>query len=154
MSTNTSAASRTTSSRPSATPTDSSACAASRASSAAKGDITALLDHLDHVIKKFGAEHAAIGCDVAYVSRFEKEERAKIRKRADGSTPLGSAGGRWEHLWPKDDFETTPEAEQSIAWTNWPLFTLGMVMRGHSDDAIRKVLGGNVMRVLQANTPA
>ena len=47
-----------------------------------KGDITALMDHLDHVIKKFGAQHAAIGCDVSYVSRFEKEERAKIRKRA------------------------------------------------------------------------
>jgi membrane dipeptidase len=117
-----------------------------------KGDITALLDHLDHVIRKFGARHAAIGCDVAYVSRFEKEERAKIRKRADGSTPLGGAGGRWEHLWPKDNFETTPEMEQSIAWTNWPLFTLGMVMRGHSDEVIRQVLGGNVMRVLQANT--
>ena len=119
-----------------------------------KGDITALMDHLDHVIRKFGARHAAIGCDIAYVSRFEKEERAKIRKRADGSTPLGSSGGRWEHLWPKDDFETTPEMDQSVAWTNWPLFTLGMVMRGHSDDAIRQVLGGNVMRVLQANTPA
>jgi membrane dipeptidase len=118
-----------------------------------KGDITALLDHLDHVIGKFGVRHAAIGCDVAYVSRFEKEERAKIRKRADGSTPLGG-GGRWEHLWPKDNFETTPEMEQSIAWTNWPLFTLGMVMRGHSDEAIRQVLGGNVMRVLQANTLA
>ena len=116
-----------------------------------KGDITALLDHLDHVIKKFGARHAAIGCDVAYVSRFEKEERAKIRKRADGTSPLGGAGDKWEHLWPKDNFETTPEMEQSVAWTNWPLFTLGMVMRGHSDDAIRQVLGGNVMRVLQAN---
>lgn len=119
-----------------------------------KGDITALLDHLDHVIKKFGARHAAIGCDVAYVSRFEKEERAKIRKRADGTSPLGGAGDKWEHLWPKDNFETTPEMEQSVAWTNWPLFTLGMVMRGHSDDAIRQVLGGNVMRVLRANTPA
>ena len=116
-----------------------------------KGDITALLDHLDHVIKKFGAEHAAIGCDTAYVSRFEKEERAKIQRRPDGSSPLGSAGDRWEHLWPKDDFQTTPEAEQSVAWSNWPLFTLGMIMRGHSDDAIRKVIGGNMLRVLQAN---
>ena len=119
------------------------------------GDITALLDHLDHVIKKFGARHAAIGCDVSYVSRFEKEERAKIPKRADGSSPFGRGGGdRWEHLWPKDNFETTPEMDQSVAWTNWPLFTLGMVMRGYSDEAIRLVLGGNVMRVLQANTAA
>ena len=119
-----------------------------------KGDITALLDHLDYVIKKFGAQHAGIGCDVAYVSRFEKEERAKIMKRPDGSSTLGGAGDRWEHLWPKDDYQTTIEAEQSIAWTNWPLFTLGMVMRGHSDDAIRQVIGGNVMRVLRANAAA
>ena len=116
------------------------------------GDITALLDHLDHVIRKFGAQHAAIGCDVAYVSRFDREERAKVKKRADGSSPLGSGGGRWEHLWPKDDFTATPEAEQSIAWTNWPLFTLGLVMRGHSDEAIRQILGGNMLRVLRANT--
>lgn len=114
-----------------------------------KGDITALLDHLDHVIRKFGADHAAIGCDVAYVSRYDKEERLKIARRPDGSSPLGSAGDRWEHLWPKDDYQTTPQAEQSIAWTNWPLFTLGMVMRGHSDETIRKVLGGNVLRVLR-----
>ena len=116
-----------------------------------KGDIAALLDHLDHVIAKFGAQHAAIGCDVAYVSRFDKAERLKIQKRPDGASPLAGAGDRWEHLWPKDDFQTTPEAEQSIAWTNWPLFTLGMVMRGHSDETIRKVIGGNVMRVVKAN---
>ncbi len=119
-----------------------------------KGDITALLDHLDHVIKKFGARHAAIGCDTAYVSRFDKEERAKIQKRADGTSPLGGAGDRWEHLWPKDDFQSTPEADLSVSWSNWPLFTLGMIMRGHSDDAIRQVIGGNIMRVLKANTLA
>jgi membrane dipeptidase len=116
-----------------------------------KGDIHAFLDHLDHLIRKFGPEHAAIGCDIAYVSRFDKEERAKIQKRPNGTSPLGGTGERWEHLWPKDDFRTTPDAERSIAWTNWPLFTLGMIMRGHGDDAIREVLGGNVMRVLKAN---
>ena len=119
-----------------------------------KGDIHALLDHLDHVVKKFGDEHAAIGTDIAYTSRFEKEERAKIMKRPDGSSPLGGAGDRWEHLWPKDEYQTTIEAEQSIAWTNWPLYTLGLIMRGHSDETIRKILGGNVMRVLRANAVA
>lgn len=116
-----------------------------------KGDIGAFLDHLDHVVKKFGGDHAAIGTDVAYVSRFEKEERLKIVKRTDGSSALGGGGDRWEHLWPKDDYVTDPASEQSIAWTNWPLFTLGLVMRGHSDDTIRKILGGNVLRVLRAN---
>ncbi len=116
-----------------------------------KGDITAMMDHLDHVLKKFGAEHAAIGVDTAYTSRFDKEERAKVLRRPDGSSALGGSGDRWEHLWPQDDFRTTPEAERSVAWSNWPLFTLGMVMRGHSDDTIRQVLGGNVLRVLAAN---
>ena len=113
-----------------------------------KGDITAMMDHLDHLIKKFGSKHAAIGCDVAYTSRFEKEERAKLVKAPGGSSD------RWEHLWPKDEYQTTLEAEQSIAWANWPLFTLGLIMRGHKDDDIRQILGGNMLRVLRANAVA
>jgi membrane dipeptidase len=110
-----------------------------------KGDITALLDHLGYLIQKFGPQHAAIGCDVAYTSRFDKEERAKLLKAP------GGPADKWEHLWPKDDYQTTIEAEQSVAWSNWPLFTLGLVMRGHSDDTIRQILGGNMLRVLRAN---
>jgi membrane dipeptidase len=115
-----------------------------------KGDITAFIDHIDYVAKKFGTEHVAIGTDTSYVSRFEKEERAKIQRRADGSVP-GGAGPKWDHLWPKDDFQTTPEMDQSLAWTNWPLFTLGLVQRGYTDDAIRQILGGNILRVAKAN---
>ena len=36
---------------------------------------------------------------------------------------------------------------QSTAWTNFPLFTVGMVQRGYADDDIRKILGGNILRV-------
>jgi membrane dipeptidase len=117
----------------------------------AKGDMLAFLDHLDYLVKKFGSEHAAIGTDVSHVSRFDVEERRKIAKRPDGSMPLNAAGPRWEHLWPQDNFKTTAEAERSIAWTNWPLFTLGLVMRGHRDEDIQKILGGNVLRVIRAN---
>jgi membrane dipeptidase len=116
-----------------------------------KGNIVSMLDHLDYLVKKFGAEHAAIGTDTSYVSRFDTEERRLVKRRADGSSPLGVAGPRWEHLWPRDDIETTPEAERSIAWTNWPLFTLGLAMRGHRDEDIQKILGQNVLRVLRAN---
>ncbi|WP_050025752.1 membrane dipeptidase [Verrucomicrobium sp. BvORR034] len=115
-----------------------------------KGDIVAMMDHLDHLLKKFGPTHVAIGTDVGYLSRFDKAERLKVKRRADGSSPLSTPGPSWEHLWPKDDFQTTLEAEQSLAWTNWPLFTLGLVMRGHKDDDIRAVLGQNMLRVLRA----
>ena len=108
------------------------------------------VDHIDYVVKRFGIEHVAIGTDTSYVSRFEKEERAKIQRRADGSLPLG-ASPRWDHLWPRDDFQTTLEMDQSVAWTNWPLFTLGLVQRGYTDEAIRKIIGGNTLRVTRAN---
>ena len=107
------------------------------------GDIQALLDHIDYAIKTFGADHVAIGTDVAYRSQFTADEAGKIPRR-------GPSRIRFAALWPEDDFATLPSMTRSLAWTNWPVFTVGMVQRGHSDEAIRKVLGGNVLRVARA----
>jgi membrane dipeptidase len=113
------------------------------------GDIRDFLNHLDYGIKKFGADHVAIGTDTAYQSRNAAAENAKIPKR-QGPPERGTAA-RWEHLWPKDDFKPASEAAESLAWTNWPLFTVGLVQRGHSDEVIKKVIGENVLRVWRAN---
>lgn len=118
------------------------------------GDITAFLDHIDYAVKKFGADHVAIGPDISYASRNEAAERAKVPKRPDGTSPLSASGPRWEHLWPADDYRATSQATESLAWTNWPLFTVGMVQRGHSDETIKKILGGNVLRVWGENIGA
>ncbi len=107
------------------------------------GDIGALLDHVDYAVGTFGADHVAIGTDVAYRSRYTEAESRKVPDRGPGRT-------RFAALWPEDDFVTTPAMTRSLAWTNWPLFTVGMVQRGHSDAVIRKVLGGNVLRVARA----
>ena len=115
------------------------------------GDIGAFLDHLDYAVKKFGADHVAIGPDISHTSRHDAAERAKVRPAKEGRSPLSAAGPRWEHLWPADDFRQSPQAVQSLAWTNWPLFTVGLVQRGHSDDTIRKILGENTLRVARAN---
>lgn len=53
-------------------------------------------------------------------------------------------------LWPEEPFDITPEMVQSMAWTNWPLFTVGMVQMGYSDKVIQKIIGGNAMRVARA----
>ncbi len=107
------------------------------------GDIRALLDHIDYAVGKFGADHVAIGTDVAYRSQYTEEEAQKIPRRGPSRT-------RFAALWPEDDFTTEPAMTRSLAWTNWPMFTVGMVQRGHSDNAIRKILGGNVLRVARA----
>lgn len=112
------------------------------------GDISAMLDHVDYVVRKFGAEHVAIGTDVAYSSCASAAEQRKIPKRHPSRK-------RWENFWPADDPLHAPEWNRehqrlSMAWTNWPMFTIGLVQRGHSDDDIRKILGGNVLRVARA----
>jgi len=105
-----------------------------------KGDIAAFLDHIEYVAKRFGTQHVAIGTDIAYTSRNAEAENKKVPPRPKSRT-------RWEALWPPETFVTTPEARDSLAWTNWPLFTVGLVQRGFSDDDIQKILGGNMLRV-------
>ena len=107
------------------------------------GDIVALIDHIDYAVKTFGANHVAIGTDVAYRSKFSDAESRKV-------PPSGPSRTRFAALWPADDFVTTPGMTRSLGWTNWPLFTVGMVQRGYSDESIRKILGGNVLRVARA----
>jgi len=111
----------------------------------AAGDIQALLDHIDYMTQRFGIDHVAIGTDVAYSSRNSRDERKKAA--------VAGLGGRrreeFRSLWPDDDFVTTPAMADSVAWTNWPLFTVGVVQRGYSDDEIRRIIGGNVLRVLR-----
>ena len=107
------------------------------------GDIQALLDHIDYAVKLIGFDHVAIGTDVAYRSQYTEAESRKLPRRGPKRT-------RFAALWPDDDFVTDASMTQSLAWTNWPLFTVGMVQRGYSDESIRKILGANVLRVARA----
>lgn len=113
-----------------------------------KGTIVDLLDHLDHVAGKFGVDHVTIGTDTAYASPRMSEQWQKIPSH-------GPQRKRWENFWwANDPVSQTewnqPHQLQSLAWTNWPLFTVGLVQRGYSDDDIRKIIGGNMLRVARA----
>ncbi len=107
------------------------------------GDITAMLDHIDYVVKRFGADHVAIGTDIAYLSRNSEREWKKVPPRGPSRTPFRA-------LWPPDAFAGYPSRHPSMAWTNWPLFTVGLVQRGYRDADIQKIIGGNVLRVARA----
>ena len=112
------------------------------------GDIIALLDHIDYIVRNFGADYVAIGTDVGYRIQTYGDQPKNVQ-----SQKLRTA---FRSLWPENSF--MPEYQQSwqiqsLAWTNWPLFTVGLVQRGHSDDDIRKIIGGNVMRVAKAVLP-
>ena len=112
------------------------------------GDITAFLKHIDYVVKKFGIDYVTIGTDVAYDSQYSAEENKIISNLITRPAPVSRT--RFAALWPDEPFDTTPEMTQSLAWTNWPLFTVGLVQLGYSDNDIQKILGGNALRVARA----
>ncbi|WP_240907102.1 dipeptidase [Paludisphaera rhizosphaerae] len=107
---------------------------------AGNGDIARLVDHIDYVVKKFGADHVAIGTDAAHESRYAAAENAKVKSRGRRRAPFAS-------LWPEGALGGNWPRARPLAWTNWPLFTVAMVQRGYTDDQIRKILGGNILRV-------
>ncbi|MCA9154259.1 MAG: membrane dipeptidase [Planctomycetales bacterium] len=104
------------------------------------GDLPMFLNHIDYVVQKFGVDHVAIGTDIAYSSQNSAAESRKVPRLRRGREEFRS-------LWPVDEFETNASMDASLAWTNWPLYTVGLVQRGYSDEDIRKIIGGNVMRV-------
>ena len=106
--------------------------------------LPALLDHVDYVAKHYGIDHVAIGTDVSHILAGHDD----VMQQAPPPPP---GHQRWNHLWPGDSSydpaRERPEALLSLAWTNWPLFTVGLVQRGYSDEEIQKVIGGNALRV-------
>ena len=108
------------------------------------GDLAALLDHIDYAIRRFGSEHVAVGTDVAHLSQHNAAAVRQIPPRAPSRT-------RYEALWPEGALGGNWPRANSLAWTNWPLLTVGLVQRGHSDGTIRRILGENALRVCRAN---
>ncbi len=113
-------------------------------------DLVAMLDHIEYAVRTFGPEHVAIGMDVCHTASTYHAELRKLgalRERA-----------RWRWLWQPGPTGSVPEykdeAYQTVAWTNWPCITVGLVQRGFSDDDIRKIIGENVLRVAREVFPA
>jgi membrane dipeptidase len=110
------------------------------------GGIPAMLEHIDYVVQRFGADHVGIGTDIAYTSSNTAAENRKIPNRGPRRT-------RYEALWPEGSRGGNYTGATSLAWTNWPLFTVGMVKRGYRDDDIRKIVGLNMLRVARDVQP-
>jgi membrane dipeptidase len=88
-----------------------------------------LLDHVDHMVEVMGEDHVAIGPDMM-------------------------------EAWPADDYRglwRTPRLSglqfayppEFDSYAKWPNVTAGLARRGYSDQAIRKILGLNVLRLLE-----
>lgn len=111
-----------------------------------KATIATVLDHLDAVVKVIGTEHVGIGSDLNHVPG-EWPPPAVTPHPAMEHYNYPGTGWKPEHF----RHESREHINGSLAWTNWPLVTVGLVMRGYGDDVIRQIMAGNFMRVLAAN---
>lgn len=108
-------------------------------------DIRLMLKHIRHAIDLVGPEHVVIGTDKGYNSPGPKglkpiPERWR-RLKAGGWNASANFG------------KMTNPLQASLAWTNKPLLTVGLVQMGLSDDAIAAIHFGNLKRVLDSLPP-
>lgn len=103
------------------------------------GHIDAFLDHIEYAARKFGASAVAIGTDRSNHIATMLNDVAFNQRHI------------FENFWSPQPagFKAAAEHFITTAWTNWPLYTVGLVQRGFSDEEIRQIIGGNVMRVIR-----
>jgi len=109
-------------------------------------DVSSLLDHVVHAVEVVGMDHVTIGTDRTY--------NGPLPKTFEDEFPRGSAldARHWFGNWTPEDLEHlgTDTQRNSLEWTNWPYFTVGLLQRGFLEEDIAKLLGGNFLRVLGA----
>jgi len=100
--------------------------------------IDAMLDHVEHAVKVVGVEHVGIGTDWPMCA---PEWTLDVVMR------------QWvlEHGFTEEhDLGLTSTLDGFGDYRDMPNITRGLVARGYTDDDIRAVLGGNVLRVFDA----
>lgn len=107
-----------------------------------RGDLAVMLDHIDHAAKLVGTDHVSIGTDAGYASPSPEVKPLPMPK---------TRPGHWWGNWRDTRLHVKGVSEEnktgSLAWTNWPFFTVGLVTRGYSDGDIEKILSGNLLRL-------
>ncbi len=111
-------------------------------------DISAMLEHVVYAVRKIGADHVAIGTDRNFTgpeARSEARKYPRPSKFFKGANPPPFESG---FEFGCGDQAEKPEYLKTMELVNWPIFTAGLVQRGLKDDAIQKIIGGNVMRLV------
>jgi len=100
----------------------------------AEQGIEDMLNHIDYIVNLIGIDHVAIGTDILFADQVEAH-------RLIDKTLLNLEHYGQELNAPYMYGIESPE--------EWPNITRGLVSRGYSDDEIRKIVGGNALRIIQ-----
>lgn len=100
----------------------------------AEQGIEDVLNHIDYIAKLIGVDHTAVGLDNVFGDHV-----AYHRKAAQSIFKLSYIGQELNA--PYMYGIESPE--------EWPNITRGLVSRGYSDEDIKKIIGGNALRVIK-----
>lgn len=93
-----------------------------------------MLNHIDYMVKLIGVDHVAIGLDIVF------EDHVEYHRQAAKTTFKLDYIGQELNAPYMYGIESPDE---------WPNITRGLVSRGYSDDEIKKILGGNALRIIE-----
>ena len=110
--------------------------------------LNTMLDHLDYIVRLVGTDHVGIATDTCYAGEWPKD-----LSRYSPSRHTSTWWGNWGKAENRVKTSSDEASRGSLSWTNWPLYTVGLVMRGYSESDIAKILGLNFLRILKANEP-
>lgn len=97
--------------------------------------------HVDHLVEQAGIDHVGIGSDLGEGESREQYE-AMFARGAGLYPEITAALGEWY------DFDHRMVAGMETC-VMFPAVTEGLLTRGYSDEDVRKILGGNFLRVLK-----
>ena len=112
-------------------------------------DINALMDHVEYIAKLVGVDHVGISTDSRYIHNWDTSPEL-LRSYPNAEFDGNKWWGNWKN-YPYTNNSGRGLVDGSLAWINWPLFTVGLVTRGFSDEDIAKIMGQNFLRVFRAN---
>ena len=113
-------------------------------------DINALMDHVEYICKLVGPEHVGICTDNRYAHNWEVDPPELLHGYKNAEFTGNKWWGNWAN-YPYTNNSGKTLANGSLAWINWPLFTVALVCRGFKDEDIAKIMGQNFLRVFRAN---
>ena len=102
-----------------------------------KHSLESVMDHFTHLVERIGIEHVAFGPDTLF------GDHVGLHDAFSGNLSIGQAHGHVEYEKQPyvDGLENPGECFYNIV--GW------LVSHGYSDDEIRAVVGGNIVRVLE-----
>eukprot|EP00438_Fugacium_kawagutii_P009009 Skav217165 [mRNA] locus=scaffold566:204865:213849:+ [translate_table: standard] len=98
-----------------------------------------LVNNIDAAVKIIGEDHVGFGSDFVMAASLEEILQAP-EWSADRAAAVNTSGG----VWPFSDGHAG--FENNGGYKN---LTRGLVAKGYSDEAIRKIMGGNFLRVFK-----